>query len=262
MPTAAQPEPRDSFWTARSLCSRSSSLLASRVLEPGPNAEWLCYALTNMIWPLAKKKKRLAAEGGLSLVLRVFLVARNLVFFLAAPIESSFFHSAAVRVSSRRSSDRDPSASIGRRIPTGRPFSNALVRSTATSDVPTAVGEPSEDKGDDDDKVDYYDGGFKINMPALSKSMSKGRVVMWLKDEGDYVEPGDAIVVVDTDKADVEMEMHQSGYLAQILVQEGETASVGDPIALVAIEESDAETVVDVFRRDKESLRDSVSAGR
>lgn len=92
--------------------------------------------------------------------------------------------------------------------------------------------------------------------------MTKGRIVMWLKDEGDYINAGEGLVVVDTDKADVEMEEYQQGYLAQILVEEGETAKIGDPIALIAVDENDIDNVVAMFEKDNECLQDAISAGK
>ena len=80
-------------------------------------------------------------------------------------------------------------------------------------------------------------------MPALSSTMKEGRVVSWLKSEGDSIEAGEAIMVVESDKADMDVEAFEDGYLAKILVEEGETASVGADVALVAAEEDEIELV-------------------
>lgn len=84
---------------------------------------------------------------------------------------------------------------------------------------------------------------IKITMPALSSTMKEGRVVSWLKSEGDEIEAGEAIMVVESDKADMDVEAFEDGYLAKILTDEGETAEVGAVVALVATEENDIETV-------------------
>jgi len=84
---------------------------------------------------------------------------------------------------------------------------------------------------------------IKITMPALSSTMKEGRVVSWLKSEGDEIEAGEAIMVVESDKADMDVEAFEDGYLAKILTEEGEMAEVGAVVALVAAEESDVEAV-------------------
>jgi len=84
---------------------------------------------------------------------------------------------------------------------------------------------------------------FKISMPALSSTMKEGRVVSWLKNEGDSIEAGEAIMVVESDKADMDVEAFEDGYIAKILVGEGETAPVGADLALVAAEEADIDAV-------------------
>lgn len=79
----------------------------------------------------------------------------------------------------------------------------------------------------------------KITMPALSSTMKEGRVVSWLKSEGDEVEAGEAIMVVESDKADMDVEAFEDGFIAKILVGEGESAPVGDTVALLVAEEAD-----------------------
>ena len=84
---------------------------------------------------------------------------------------------------------------------------------------------------------------IKITMPALSSTMKEGRVVSWLKSEGDEIEAGEAIMVVESDKADMDVEAFEDGYLAKILTEEGEMAEVGAVVALVAAEEGDVDAV-------------------
>ncbi len=78
-----------------------------------------------------------------------------------------------------------------------------------------------------------------IFMPALSSTMTEGKIVQWLKKPGDRVERGESVLVVESDKADMDVESFQEGYLAVVLVDAGGTAPVGDTIGLIA--ESEAE---------------------
>jgi pyruvate dehydrogenase E2 component (dihydrolipoamide acetyltransferase) len=78
-----------------------------------------------------------------------------------------------------------------------------------------------------------------IFMPALSSTMTEGKIVQWLKKPGDRVERGESVLVVESDKADMDVESFQEGFLAVVLVEAGGTAPVGDTIGLIA--ESEAE---------------------
>ncbi|NBD10676.1 pyruvate dehydrogenase complex dihydrolipoamide acetyltransferase [Corallococcus silvisoli] len=69
-----------------------------------------------------------------------------------------------------------------------------------------------------------------IQMPSLSPTMKEGKIVKWLKKEGDKISSGDAIAEVETDKSNLEVEAYDDGYLIQIAVPEGEVATVGAPI--------------------------------
>jgi pyruvate dehydrogenase E2 component (dihydrolipoamide acetyltransferase) len=73
-----------------------------------------------------------------------------------------------------------------------------------------------------------------IFMPALSSTMTEGKIVSWTKSPGDKVEKGETVVVVESDKADMDVESFHEGYLATILVEAGQEAPVGDAIALIA----------------------------
>lgn len=71
-------------------------------------------------------------------------------------------------------------------------------------------------------------------MPALSSTMTEGKIVSWVKSEGDKLAKGESVVVVESDKADMDVETFYDGYLAAIMVEEGGVAAVGSPIALLA----------------------------
>src|SRR5262249_47264006 len=62
----------------------------------------------------------------------------------------------------------------------------------------------------------------KVVMPKLSDAMETGKIIKWLKKEGDRVQGGDILAEIETDKADVEMEAFGSGVLRKILVGAGD----------------------------------------
>ena len=82
----------------------------------------------------------------------------------------------------------------------------------------------------------------EVFMPALSSTMTEGKIVSWQKSPGDKVEKGEIVVVVESDKADMDVETFYSGFIAAIIVQAGESAPVGSAIALVAETEAEIET--------------------
>ncbi|PPS44056.1 dihydrolipoamide acetyltransferase family protein [Chroococcidiopsis sp. TS-821] len=82
----------------------------------------------------------------------------------------------------------------------------------------------------------------EIFMPALSSTMTEGKIVSWVKSPGDKVEKGETVVVVESDKADMDVESFYEGYIATILVDAGNTAPVGSAIALLAETEAEIET--------------------
>ena len=70
-------------------------------------------------------------------------------------------------------------------------------------------------------------------MPSLGADMDAGTITQWLVKPGDAVKRGDIVAVVETDKADVEVEIFEGGVLGEILVPEGEKVAVGTPLAIV-----------------------------
>lgn len=73
-----------------------------------------------------------------------------------------------------------------------------------------------------------------LMMPSLSSTMKEGKVVSWSKAVGDKISAGDMVLVVESDKADMDVESYEEGYLAAILVKDGEMAPVGSPVAYLA----------------------------
>src|SRR5258705_12305121 len=74
----------------------------------------------------------------------------------------------------------------------------------------------------------------KVFMEALSPTMEEGRLVKWLKNEGDQVKNGETIAEVETDKAIMELVARGDGVLRKRLLPENEAAPVGQLIAVIA----------------------------
>src|ERR687885_214911 len=86
--------------------------------------------------------------------------------------------------------------------------------------------------------------GVQILMPALSPTMTEGKLSRWLKKEGDEVKSGDVIAEIETDKATMEVEAVDEGTVGKILVQEGTSdVPVKQPIAVLLGEGEDAGAV-------------------
>jgi pyruvate dehydrogenase E2 component (dihydrolipoamide acetyltransferase) len=84
----------------------------------------------------------------------------------------------------------------------------------------------------------------KVVMPKLSDAMESGKIIKWLKKEGDKIQGGDILAEVETDKADVEMEAFGAGVLRKILVPAGESVPIGALIGVIAEPSEDIAAVV------------------
>ena len=73
----------------------------------------------------------------------------------------------------------------------------------------------------------------ELTMPRLSDTMEEGRIGRWLKREGDSFREGDVIAEIETDKATMEFQAYDAGTVLRIIVDDGETAALGAPIAIV-----------------------------
>ncbi|HET7088098.1 MAG TPA: biotin/lipoyl-containing protein, partial [Anaerolineae bacterium] len=71
-------------------------------------------------------------------------------------------------------------------------------------------------------------------MPALELAQETGKLIRWLKREGEAVAKGDPIMEIETDKVTVEIEAPASGILSRVTAQEGDVVPVGQTIALIA----------------------------
>jgi pyruvate dehydrogenase E2 component (dihydrolipoamide acetyltransferase) len=84
----------------------------------------------------------------------------------------------------------------------------------------------------------------KIVMEALSPTMEEGRLVKWLKNEGDQIAKGDVLAEVETDKAVMELVARGAGVLRKRVLGEGETAPVGNLVGVIAAPDEDISDLV------------------
>ncbi len=79
----------------------------------------------------------------------------------------------------------------------------------------------------------------QVVMPKLSPTMEEGQLSRWLKKEGDKVSMGEPLAEIDTDKATMEMQALSNGVLRKILIGEGQSAPLGQPIAIIGEPDED-----------------------
>ena len=92
--------------------------------------------------------------------------------------------------------------------------------------------------------VRYFSSVIKLEMPALSPTMSEGNILSWSKKEGDKVKVGDIICEIQTDKATIGFESQEDGYLAKILIPgESKGVEVGKLIGLLVEEIEEIKTL-------------------
>src|SRR5947207_13023530 len=75
----------------------------------------------------------------------------------------------------------------------------------------------------------------EVRMPALSPTMTEGKIARWVKSVGEPVRAGDVLAEIETDKATMEVEAVDEGVLAKIVIPEGtDHVAVNTPIAVIA----------------------------
>ncbi|KAK1779804.1 2-oxoacid dehydrogenases acyltransferase-domain-containing protein [Copromyces sp. CBS 386.78] len=90
-----------------------------------------------------------------------------------------------------------------------------------------------------------------VRMPALSPTMTAGGIGAWQKKPGDSIEPGQVLVEIETDKAQMDFEFQEDGVLAKILKETGEKdIPVGNPIAILVDEGTDISAFKDFTLKD------------
>jgi pyruvate dehydrogenase E2 component (dihydrolipoamide acetyltransferase) len=108
---------------------------------------------------------------------------------------------------------------------------------------------------------------FTVTMPKLSPTMEEGTIAKWHKKVGDKVESGDVLVEVATDKATVEYNALDDGFLRQILIAEGGRAVVNQPIAIFTLDAKESiegykpEGVQPVIAKREEVAKEEVNVG-
>lgn len=143
-------------------------------------------------------------------------------------------------------------------VPVGQPIAITVEDSDDIANVPAAVSgsEVKDNKQNitqEDGAQDASSGNIKtselpshivLNMPALSPTMNQGNIAKWRKKEGDKIEVGDVICEIETDKATLEYESLEEGFLAKIIAPEGsKEVAVGQPIAITVEDPNDIEAV-------------------
>src|SRR5438270_2814897 len=73
----------------------------------------------------------------------------------------------------------------------------------------------------------------KVEMPKMGDTMEEGKILHWLKKEGDLVKKGEMLAEVETDKVNIEIEAFTGGTLRKILIPAGSSAPIGAAIALI-----------------------------
>jgi len=84
----------------------------------------------------------------------------------------------------------------------------------------------------------------KVMMPKGSDTMTEGKVLKWLKQEGDAVSTGEAVVEIETDKVDMEVEAMGGGVLRKILVGPGKVVPVGELLAVIGKPDEDLSSLM------------------
>lgn len=85
---------------------------------------------------------------------------------------------------------------------------------------------------------------IKIQMPKLSDTMDTGRIIKWLKKEGEQVSPGDVLAEVETDKANMDMEAYDEGTLVKIVAKEGDRVPIGGLIGILGTAGEDVSSII------------------
>lgn len=95
-----------------------------------------------------------------------------------------------------------------------------------------------------------------IEMPKLSDTMEEGSIVKWFKKEGEYVESGDTLVEIETDKSSIEYESPEEGYLLKILLEPAKSVALNSPIAVLAEKDEKVDIAELVIAFQKENKKE------
>ena len=123
-----------------------------------------------------------------------------------------------------------------------------------------ASGEETDDKKSEE-VVSVDTSGVQasiIKMPKMSDTMIEGVIAKWIKKTGDKIVSGDILAEVETDKATMELEAYEEGYLLYIGAKEGESVPVDDVIAVVGEKGADYMKLIEAQKAKKKSDRPAV----
>ena len=95
---------------------------------------------------------------------------------------------------------------------------------------------------------------FEVNLPSLSPTMEEGKIVKWVKKENDPILSGEVLFEVETDKATMEYESPEDGYIAIILSPEGSIAKVNELVAIISDSKNIQESELNQFIFDNNNL--------
>ena len=103
---------------------------------------------------------------------------------------------------------------------------------------------------------------FEVNLPSLSPTMEEGKIVKWVKKEKDSILSGEVLFEVETDKATMEYESPEDGYIAKILTPEGTIAKVNELVAIISdsqnVEESELNKFINENNPSSVEIKDSI----
>jgi len=129
----------------------------------------------------------------------------------------------------------------------GEDISGILKESTIKKNDVSDKAEATTETVSQVSKSDIPDGVIVVTMPRLSDTMEEGTVATWLKKVGDKVEEGDILAEIETDKATMEFESFNEGTLLFVGLNEGESASVDDLLAIIGPKGTDVSKIASNF---------------
>jgi len=122
-----------------------------------------------------------------------------------------------------------------------------------TSEKESSKNEEKQESEEEDKSApqEIPEGGEVIEMPLLSDTMEEGTISSWIKKEGDSVEEGDILAEIESDKATLEFESFYEGTLLKIIVGEGESIGINEPIAIIGPEGTDASGILEAYKSEQ-----------
>lgn len=119
--------------------------------------------------------------------------------------------------------------------------------SVENESIETEKVSEKENQTENSSPTELPDGVVVVTMPRLSDTMEEGTVASWLKNIGDFVEEGDILAEIETDKATMEFESFNEGTLLYTGLAVGDTAKVDDLLAIIGPEGTDVSAVANNF---------------